>query len=178
MTDVNVSDDLYGLAQQLSKITIEERASAQQSQEVYIPPGTSDDDELLLLAGVDPNQWNTTPTTITVEKNSFEMQAVVRDQYGHYLQYENDELTEAALPTAKEELKALGQLMSNALFVRHQLGIKKLVFSPIKHPDFPCWLPAHPVNEALRQAHSAMIASTYPEPKGMGQKDLDSMDVS
>ena len=178
MPDVNDSDDLRGLAQQLSKTTIAERASVHQGQGVYIPPGTSDDDEILILAGFDPHQWDTTSTITTVETKSLEIQAAVRDTYGHYLHFEDDELTDAILPEDKEEIKALGHLMSNALLVHHQLGIKKLVFSPIKHPDFPCWLPAHRVNEFLRQAHSAMIASTYSEAKDIMQKDSNAMDVS
>jgi hypothetical protein len=178
MSDVNVSDDLRGLTQQLLKTSITERASIHKPQRVYIPPGTSDEDELLLLAGVDPNQWNTTPATTAAEKKLFEMEVAVREQYGYYLHYEDDELTDAALPTNKEELKALGQMISNALLVRHQLGMKKLVFSPIKHPDFPCWLPEHSVNKYIWQAHSVMIASTYPEPMGTRQRNPDAMDMS
>lgn len=85
MSDVNASDDLPGLTQQLLKTSITERASAHKPQGVYIPPGTSDEDELLLLAGVDPNHWNTTHTTIATEKKLYEMQAAVRDKYGYYL---------------------------------------------------------------------------------------------
>jgi hypothetical protein len=176
--DINGSDDLRSLTQQLSKATIEDSVSVHHSQGVYIPPGTSDDDELLILAGFDPYQWDTTSTTTTAETKLLEMQAAIRDTYGHYLQYEDDELTDATLPEDKEEIKALGHIMSNALLMRHQLGIKKLVFSPIKHPDFPCWLPAHRVNEVLRQAHSAMIANTYPEAKDTRQKDSDAMETS
>ncbi|KAF2794182.1 hypothetical protein K505DRAFT_384433 [Melanomma pulvis-pyrius CBS 109.77] len=110
-----------------------------------------------------------------------ELAQALAAQYGHYLDFEGEDLAGASLPSDLGELEVLGLLMSDVLWKRWQEsdGTTMLVFSPRAHPCYPCWLREHAVNEVLwdaydailasQDAHDAMLTSRYPGwPSGDG----------
>ncbi|KAF2713735.1 hypothetical protein K504DRAFT_462238 [Pleomassaria siparia CBS 279.74] len=150
---------------------------------VYVPPGLSLDDELLILAGAtcgsEPHSPSLRVSSVTRSGTSFlenktSVEETVGDKYGHYVDYSNDELAKAELPETWEELNALGFFISDRLWRDRDEGdvVDRVVFSPTEHPDYPCWLPHHHINKAILEAHAEMFASERQA------KDPDTMDTS
>ncbi|KAF2794180.1 hypothetical protein K505DRAFT_361342 [Melanomma pulvis-pyrius CBS 109.77] len=149
------------LAEQMLDTDLQEPTYVYQGEEVYIPPGTSLEDELLILSGVDPSHWDTYAPSEDAELQApnqakeQDKQGAVRRKYECYLDFSDEDLADAPLPDDLDELNELGSMISDALWNNSPLTNGKVLFSPRAHPNYPCWLPEHRVNKVIRDAYTA-----------------------
>jgi hypothetical protein len=124
--------DVEDLTKTMSSTNIEN------GQHVYIPPGTSLDDKLLLFAGADLNLFSFGSDTSTslsgrqvfghAAHKSFK--TTVPAEYGHFLDHEGQDLANAALHQNINEVYDLSRGISDVLWTMHHAGRTKVVFSP------------------------------------------------
>lgn len=136
-------------------------------QHVYIPPGTSLNDELLLLAGADLDQFSSgSDTSLSPSDHQvFEHTAhksfsgTFPAKYAYFLDHEGQDLADAALPQNINEVYDLSRGISDVLWTMYQTEETKVVFSPRAHPAYPFWFLDHPINEVILRAYQKTAGS-------------------
>jgi hypothetical protein len=71
----------------------------------------------------------------------------VRQTFGYYIEFGGSDLEYVMLRENPLDLNALGLIISDELLVDYCTETGTLLFSPKSHPNYPCWLPEHRVNQ-------------------------------
>jgi hypothetical protein len=159
------------------------RSDVTSSEICQYPPGTTIDEQLLILAGVEdyhlssayysgnapqvelpptPPEFGPLPSTPPMPSQNTTAKPVhwpnlcrnVESKYGWMTAYKHHELADATLPDDPHELAAVCAYMSDEIEDRWLKSGAPPVLPPKNHVWYPYWVPKHVVNELIEKGEN------------------------